>query len=83
MKMKEIKETIKSLASSQGFYGRLLASIETMEEMFPQDYKKLAEELESQNFQNAVDLIMYIECLVKKLKIFSQKFYYIRIIWYN
>ena len=62
MKMKEIKETIKSLASSQGFYGRLLASIETMEEMFPQDYKKLAEELESQNFQNAVDLIMYIEC---------------------
>ena len=62
MKMKEIKETMKSLASSQGFYGRLLASIETMEEMFPQDYKKLAEELESQNFQNAVDLIMYIEC---------------------
>lgn len=62
MKMKEIKETIKSLASSQGSYGRLLASIETMEEMFPQDYEKLAEELESQNFQNAVDLIMYIEC---------------------
>ena len=62
MKMKEIKETMKSLASSQCFYGRLLASIETMEEMFPQDYKKLAEELESQNFQNAVDLIMYIEC---------------------
>ena len=62
MKMKEIKETMKLLASSQGFYGRLLASIETMEEMFPQDYKKLAEELESQNFQNAVDLIMYIEC---------------------
>ena len=26
MKIKEIKETIKSLASSQGFYGRLLAS---------------------------------------------------------
>ena len=62
MKMKEIKETIKSLASSQGSYGRLLASIETMEEMFPQDYEKLVEELERQNFQNAVDLIMYIEC---------------------
>ena len=62
MKMKEIKETIKSLASSQGSYGRLLASIETMEEMFPQDYAELVEELESQNFQNAVDLIMYIEC---------------------
>ena len=29
MKIKEIKETMKSLASSQGFYGRLLASMET------------------------------------------------------
>ena len=62
MKIKEIKETIKSLASNQGFYGRLLASMETMEEMSPQDYEKVVEELESQNFQNAVDLVMYFEC---------------------
>lgn len=62
MKIKEIKETIKSLASSQGFYGRLLASMETMEEMSPQDYAELVEELESQNFQNAVDMILYFEC---------------------
>lgn len=62
MKIKEIKETIKSLASSQGFYGRLLANMETMEEMFPQDYAELVVELESQNFQNAVDLVMYFEC---------------------
>lgn len=55
-------ESIKSLASSQGFYGRLLASMETMEEMFPQDYAELVEELESQNFENAVDLVMYFEC---------------------
>ena len=62
MKIKEIKETIKSLASSQGFYDRLLASMETMEEMFPNDYEELVTELESQNFENAVDLIMYFEC---------------------
>ena len=62
MKIKEIKETIKSLASSQGFYGRLLVSMETMEEMLPQDYAELVVELESQNFQNAVDLVMYFEC---------------------
>ena len=62
MKIKEIKETIKSLASSQGINGRILASMETMEEMFPQDYAELVEELESQNFQNAVDLVMYFEC---------------------
>ena len=50
MKINEIKENIKILATSQGFYGRLLASMETMEEMFPQDYEKVVEELESQNF---------------------------------
>ena len=62
MKIKEIKETIKTLASSQGFYSRLLASMETMEEMFPHDYTELVIELESQNFKNAVDVVMYFEC---------------------
>ena len=62
MKMEDILNVIRKLASSQGFYGRLLASMETMEEMFPQDYAKLVVELESQNFQNAVDLVMYFEC---------------------
>ena len=62
MKIEEIKSTIKSLASSQGFYGRLLASMETMEEMFPKDYEEVVKELESQNFQDTVDLVMYFEC---------------------
>ena len=62
MKIEEIKSTIKSLASSQGFYGRLLASMETMEEMFPKDYEEVVKELESQNFESAVDLVMYFEC---------------------
>ena len=62
MKMEDTLNVIRYLASSQGFYGRLLASMETMEEMFPQDYEKVVEELESQNFQNAVDLVMYFEC---------------------
>lgn len=62
MKMEDILNVIRKLASSQGFYGRLLASMETMEEMFPQDYAEVVKELESQNFQNAVDLVMYFEC---------------------
>lgn len=62
MKINEIKKNIKILASSQGFYGRLLASMETMEEMFPQDYAELVEELESQNFQDTIDIVMYFEC---------------------
>ena len=62
MKIEEIKSKIKSLASRKGKYERLIASMETMKEMFPQDYEKVVEELESQNFQNAVDLVMYFEC---------------------
>lgn len=62
MKMEDILNAIRELASSQGFYGRLLASMETMEKMFPKDYEEVVKELESQNFQNAVDLVMYFEC---------------------
>ena len=36
--------------------------METMEKMFPKDYEEVVKELESQNFQNAVDLVMYFEC---------------------
>ena len=62
MKMEDILNEIRELASSQGFYDRLLASMETMEKMFPKDYEEVVKELESQNFQNAVDLVMYFEC---------------------
>ena len=62
MKMEDILNAIRELASSQGFHVRLLASMETMEEMFPKDYEEVVKELESQNFQNAVDLVMYFEC---------------------
>lgn len=62
MKINEIKDVIKSLAQSQGFYGRLLASMETMEEMYPQDWEKVVAELESKNFKDSVDLVLYFEC---------------------
>lgn len=58
MKFDAIKETIKSLAASQGFYGRLLEGINEL----PED--KLAvfrEELEKQNFKDPVDIVMYFE----------------------
>lgn len=51
MKRDKILETFKSLAKSQGFYGRLLDNI-TEEEL---DY------LEEQKFKDAVDLILFIE----------------------
>lgn len=62
MKMNEIIDTINMLAHSQGFYGRLLNSIMNMKENFPIDYEMLTEELEAQNFKDAVDMALYFEC---------------------
>ena len=59
MKREEIMETIKSLASSQGFYGRLYRKLMELDE---EKYNEVMTELESQNFKDGVDLIMYIEC---------------------
>lgn len=57
MNKQEILETIKSLVSSQGFYGRVYEALT--------DGSKAAEEfideLELQNFEDSVDLIMYLE----------------------
>lgn len=49
----EIYNAIRSLASSQGFYGRLLQQIE--------DRPEILDILEEQNFNDVIDLIMYIE----------------------
>ena len=58
MKRDEILETIRSLAQSQGSYGRLLQDLENMPKEL---YNTVMADLEAQNFKDAVDLIMYIE----------------------
>ena len=54
MKKERILAVIKSLACSQGFYGRVLEQIERN--------PKLLDELERQNFNDELDLIFYFEC---------------------
>ena len=49
----QIYETIKSLAHSQGFYGRLLSQIKEQPEIL--------EALEYQNFKHPLDLINFLE----------------------
>lgn len=56
MKREEIMETIKSLASSQGLYSRLYRDLMELDE-----YDEVMTELESQNFKDGVDLVMFIE----------------------
>ena len=58
MKYPEIIELIKRLAQSQGSYGRMLHSIEELDE---EDTNKLIEVLEAQNFQAPIDFIMWVE----------------------
>lgn len=62
MKMNDILNTIEELSYSQGFYGRLLRSILELKEQCEEDYALLVEELEGQNFRNAVDMVLYFEC---------------------
>lgn len=53
----EILQTIENLAKSQGFYGRLYESLTDGSE----DAEMCLDELEEQNFADAVDLILYLE----------------------
>lgn len=59
MKREEIMEIIKSLASSQGLYSRLYRDLMELDE---DEYDEVMTELESQNFKDGVDLVMFIEC---------------------
>lgn len=53
MDRNEILDSIKSLASSQGFYGRLY------EQLYDND--DALEYLEQQNFKDVVDMILFLE----------------------
>lgn len=58
MKKNEIMKTFKSLAKSQGLYGRIVDELESMSESNRNMY---LEGLEKQNFKDAVDLVMFME----------------------
>ena len=58
MTKNEIMKTFKSLAQSQGLYGRIVDELESMSESNRNMY---LEGLEKQNFKDAVDLVMFME----------------------
>lgn len=58
MKMEDILQLIKSLASSQGSYGRLYRDIINLPE---DDYNNLKLELEAMDFKDSIDFILFIE----------------------
>jgi DNA-binding LacI/PurR family transcriptional regulator len=55
-----ILNVITDLSYSQGFYRRLLRAIK--EEINELGYSLILDELEAQNFNNSLDMILYLEC---------------------
>lgn len=58
MNREQILDVFRSLAQSQGFYGRLLEQIDYVDE---EAREAFLSDLESRNFKDAVDLVMWIE----------------------
>ena len=58
MNKEQIMETIRKLAESQGFYGRILRIIESSSE---ETREALLKGLEEQDLHDAIDLINYLE----------------------
>ncbi len=55
----EIMDTLEMLARSQGFYGRILDALDCMDS---DDLENFFAFLESKNFANLLDLVMFFEC---------------------
>lgn len=62
MKREEILNIIKSLAKSQGFYGRLYMDVLYAQNNHPEEYEEFMSELERKNFKDPVDLVIFLEC---------------------
>ena len=77
MKMKEILNTIKDLASSQGSYGRLFEDLRQLQESNPEAYERLAEDWEKEGFETSLDLVLYLE----EGKHCKRKFWKIPVTW--
>ena len=61
MKIDEILELISELSKSQGFYGRLLEQLLEVKENDPLQWEEIVEDLESKNFKEPLDVVLYFE----------------------
>lgn len=59
MKRNDIINAITQLSYSQGFYGRLLRDLQSLDE---ETYDEVMTELEAQNFGDTVDMVLFFEC---------------------
>ena len=57
----QILEVIENLSHSQGYYARLLENINYAKDNDPNSYENIVAMLESQNFTDPVDIVMFFE----------------------
>lgn len=57
----KVIEVIEMLSHSQGFYGRLLEEIVYIQEYEPEKFETFKEVIESQGFENPVDVVLFFE----------------------
>lgn len=57
----DVIDIIDTLSHSQGFYGRLLRDIYELKKYEPEMFMMFVDEIESQNFRTALDVVMYFE----------------------
>ena len=57
----DVIDIIDTLSYSQGFYGRLLRDIYELKRYEPEMFAMFVDEIESQNFTNTLDIVMYFE----------------------
>ena len=62
MEMKDIMNTIRGLACSQGFYTRLYNDLCDIQNHDPERFAELSDELEAQEFHSPLDVVLYFEC---------------------
>jgi hypothetical protein len=62
MSRDQILQEIKSLAMSQGSYGRLYHQLMVMKDQEEDAYEECMTTLENQNFKDALDMVYYFEC---------------------
>lgn len=61
MKREEILRLFKSLSKSNGYYGRLLKDLEDLRINDEDSYYAIMTDLENQNFQNPLDVVLFVE----------------------
>lgn len=61
MNIEEIMAVIRSLAESQGYYGRLYNELWEMQTNDPEKWEEVKNKLEAQNFSDSLDVVMYFE----------------------